>query len=581
MSVKICRIELQIQGWEGINYKVKPVPKKCPFLLVYTQTTFGWHNNLFFHHKLFLCSTPLRKDLMSSTVGFITPDNRPLSKEASERSNSAVAGPGGAGEPDADPPPSHFSSTFQEAIFILVIGMSQLFSVGGLGNTGYSVQQIGRALNATSNGQMSWFLSSYALCGGVFVLVTGRLGDHFGHKYVFIFGWIWMALWSLVSGFAHNLILFDFARAMTGVGNGALVPNSFALLARAFPPFSVKKNIAFAFLGFCAPSGYIFGGLVGAAFAEKVTWRWGFWFWAIGSLILGIATFVVVPQSVGSPISGLSLRQFDYIGTFLGVTGLILFAIAWNQASVVGWQEPYTYALLIVGIIFIIAFAFSQSCVSAPVLPNSLWIRKGFAPIVTAMSFGWMSFGIFLYYTTIFILTIRKELPLSAVAEMVPLVIGGLFATASVGIFIPKVPAQYIFGVSMFSFFIGNLLMSFANYSNNYWAFIFPACLLVVGGPDLSFASSGILISNVVLPEEQGVAGSFISTVVQYSIAIGLGIAATVEAHVNKGGNDIVLGYRGAYWLGIGFAAVAFLVVVLFVRDHRFDAAKGAETEEA
>ncbi|MCJ1382083.1 hypothetical protein MMC17_005195 [Xylographa soralifera] len=517
--------------------------------------------------------------MISSTGGSTVPDDTPLGKEAYERSESVVTGPGGAGEPDAAAPPSHFSSLFQEASFIVVVGFSQLFSVGGIGNTAFSVQQIGRALNATNNGQMSWFLAAYALCGGVFVLVTGRLGDHFGHKYVFIFGWIWMAIWSLISGFAQNSVLFYFARAMTGIGNGALVPNSFALIARAFPPFSVKKNIAFAFLGFCAPSGYIFGGLIGAAFAEKVTWRWGFWFWAICCLILGIATFVVVPHSVGSPIPGLSLKQFDYIGTFLGVTGLILFAFAWNQASVVGWQEQYTYTLLIVGIVFITAFAFSQSHVSAPVLPNSLWTRKGFSPIVIAMLFGWMSFGIFLYYTTIFILTIHAELPLSAVAQMVPLVIGGLFATASVGIFIPKVPAQYIFGVSMFSFFIGNLLMSFASYSNVYWAFIFPACLFVVGGPDLSFAASGILISNAVLPEEQGVAGSFISTVVQYSIAIGLGIAATVEAHVNKGGTDIVLGYRGAHWLAVGFAAIAFFVVVLFVRDHRFDGTKTAEKE--
>jgi MFS family permease len=457
--------------------------------------------------------------------------------------------------------------------------LSQLFSVGGLGNTAFAVQQIGQALNATNNGQMSWFLAAYSLCGGVFVLVTGRLGDYFGHKYVFIFGWIWMAIWSLISGFAHSVVLFDFARAMTGVGNGALVPNSFALLARTFPPFSAKKNIAFAFLGFCAPSGYIFGGLVGAAFAEKVTWRWAFWFWAIGCLILGIATVIIVPHSVGSQIPGLHLRDFDYIGSFLGVSGLILFAFAWNQASVVGWQEPYTYVLLIVGIIFIVAFAISQSYVAAPVLPNSLWSRKGFSPVVTAMSFGWMSFGIFLYYTTLFILEIHEKLPLSAVAEMAPLVIGGLFATASVGIFIPKVPAQYIFGVSMFSFLIGNLLMSFAHYSNAYWAFVFPACLLVVGGPDLSFASSGILISNAVLPEEQGVAGSFISTVVQYSIAIGLGIAATVETHVSQGGDNVLLGYRGAYWLGIGFAAVAFFVVVLFVRDPRFDGEKGVESD--
>ena len=508
-------------------------------------------------------------------------DNQPLSRDIPGRFDGidgTTTGPGDAGEPDAAVL-SKFSSTFQEALFIFLVGLSQLFSVGGLGNTAYSVQDIGRSLNVSSNGQLSWFLAAYSLCGGVFVLVTGRLGDHFGHKYVFIFGWIWMAIWSLISGFTHNLVLFDFARAMTGVGNGALVPNAFALLARAFPPFSVKKNISFAFLGFCAPAGYIFGGLIGAAFAEKVTWRWGFWFWAIGALILGISSIFIVPYNVGSPIPGLSMKQFDYIGTFLGVSGLILFGFAWNQASVVGWQEPYTYALLIVGVIFIVAFAYSQSHVRAPVLPNSLWTRKGFSPVVIAMSFGWMSFGIFLYYTTIYILTVRKNTPLSAVAQMVPLVIGGLFATASVGIFITKVPAQYIFGVSMFSFFIGNLLISFAIYSKVYWAFIFPACLLVVGGPDLSFASSSILISDAVLEEEQGVAGSFVATVVQYSIAIGLGIAATVEAHVNKGGSDLILGYRGALWLGICFAAVGFFVVVLFVRDRRFDGEKNPQTE--
>ena len=92
---------------------------------------------------------------MSSTDGFTVPNDRPFDKEASERPLNAAAGPGGAGEPEAAAALSHFSSSVQEAVFIFVIGISQLFSVGGLGNTAYSVIQIGGALNATSNGQTS------------------------------------------------------------------------------------------------------------------------------------------------------------------------------------------------------------------------------------------------------------------------------------------------------------------------------------------------------------------------------------------------------------------------------------------
>ena len=33
-----------------------------------------------------------------------------------------------------------------------------------------------------------------------------------------------------------------------------------------------------------------------------------------------------------------------------------------------------------------------------------------------------------------------------------------------------------------------------------------------------------------------------------------------MEAHINKGGDDINLGYRWAYWLGIDFVAVTFFV---------------------
>ena len=65
--------------------------------------------------------------------------------------------------------------------------------------------------------------------------------------------------------------------------------------------------------------------------------------------------------------------------------------------------------------------------------------------------------------------------------------------------------------------------------------------------------------------EQQGIAASLVVTIVNYSISIGLGIAGTVESKVNDGGQDILKGYRGALYAGIGLSGMAILLSLLFV----------------
>ena len=52
------------------------------------------------------------------------------------------------------------------------------------------------------------------------------------------------------------------------------------------------------------------------------------------------------------------------------------------------------------------------------------------------------------------------------------------------------------------------------------------------------------------------------SSVVNYSISIGLGFAGTVEAQVNEG--DLLKGYRGALYMGIGLAGLGLCLSLLF-----------------
>ena len=63
----------------------------------------------------------------------------------------------------------------------------------------------------------------------------------------------------------------------------------------------------------------------------------------------------------------------------------------------------------------------------------------------------------------------------------------------------------------------------------------------------------------------QGLAASLVTTTVNYSISLGLGFAGTVESNVNDDGRNVLRGYRGALYLGIGFAGLGLVVSILFM----------------
>lgn len=64
--------------------------------------------------------------------------------------------------------------------------------------------------------------------------------------------------------------------------------------------------------------------------------------------------------------------------------------------------------------------------------------------------------------------------------------------------------------------------------------------------------------------EHQGVAGSLVNTVVNYSISLGLGLAGTVERYVDPDGSNMLKGYRGASYMGVGLAGLGSIIAICF-----------------
>ena len=453
----------------------------------------------------------------------------------------------------------------REVVFVTVVCCAQLFTQACFGQAIAIISYIGPSFGELSPGQLSWFPAAFSLTAGTFIIIAGRLGDMFGHKTMFLIGWSWMALWSLLAGlsaFTHEQIFFDVCRAMQGLGSAILLPCSLAILGRTYPA-GARKNMVFAIYGATAPNGFIIGALFSGLMAQLVWWPWAYWLSAIAATCLAVLAQLVVPGP-GDGESSIGPQSFDWLGAVTGVAGLVLFNVAWNQAPIVGWQEPYVIVLLILGAGFLVVFVLVERRVRQPLLPVS-GFSSTVAFVLGCISLGWASFGIWVFYFWRIQETLRGLSPLGATAQNVPAGPMGIVAALMTGFLLSRVRPELIMFIAMCMFCTGNVLIATMDPSQIYWAETFLACVFTPFGMDMSFPAATLILSNSMPKRHQGIAASLVVTVVNYSISIGLGIGGTVESRINKTGNDLLKGYRAALYAGIGLAGCGILLAVVFI----------------
>ncbi len=465
-----------------------------------------------------------------------------------------------------DKRPTCLRNGFHEILFVGVLSCAQLLTQAALGNVLVPLHIVGPDIGITNPAELPWTLAAYSLTVGVFIMITGRLGDIFGHKLLVIIGYIMFSFFSLLTGMAvyvNSGIYFHIMRAFQGIGPTMLLPNAVALLARTYP-VGLRKSIVFSLFGATAPTGFILGAVFGSIFAQLVWWPWAHWSLAIFCYILAILTYIVVPTELSKAVH--PTGKTDILGAITGVSGLILFIYSWNEGPVTGWDKPYTYLVLIVSILIIAMFIFVEMKTKEPIMPLSIWSVPGFPGVLGCMALGWSSFGIFIYYIVQFLEIIHKESPLLTTAMLTPLVIFGLVATITVSQLYGRVRAHYLLMASMICFCIGNILIATAPPNQTYWAQIFIATIVTPFGMDISFPAASLVISNRMPTHQQGVAASMLNTAINWSISLGLGIAGTVESEMLKRGRTTLEGYRHALYAGIGLSALGVIVALVFCR---------------
>ena len=460
----------------------------------------------------------------------------------------------------------------KEILFVGVVCSANFTSQVGLTSCLIILHSIGDTFGLTNPAELSWLIAAYSLTVGTFILLAGRLGDVYGYKKILILGFSWFALWSMVAGLAvfSNHVLFDFARVFQGMGPAMCIPNALAILGATYQP-GPRKAMVFALFGAAAPIGALVGAVFAAIF-NLAWWPWAFWALAIALAGLAILGSFVIPDPPTKTPKNLTLREklveLDLLGGLCGITALVLFNFAWNQSGVVGWQKAYVYVCLILGTLIAPLFFYIELHVAPnPLIPFDA-LSSDVAFVLGCIACGWSCFGIWVYYTWQFWEVLRGASPLLACAWLSPIAISGGMAGVTTGILINHLRPAWLMTISLVAFTVGTILIATAPIHQSYWAQAFVCTLVIPWGMDMSFPAATLIMSNAVSKEHQGVAASLVNTIVNYSISLGLGIAGTVEGHVNRGGKnpqDLLLGYRGAWYMGIGLSSFGLFLSLVFL----------------
>lgn len=417
------------------------------------------------------------------------------------------------------------------ALWSLVIGFFMIL----IDTTIVSVAnpRIMEGLDADIN-SVIWVTSAYLLAYAVPLLITGRLGDRFGPKKLYLTGLVVFTVASLWCGLSGDVQTLIAARVLQGLGAAIMTPQTMAVITRIFPPD--RRGAAMGIWGATAGVATLVGPILGGVLVDGLGWEWIFFI----NVPVGIAGFFLALRFV--PALSTHPHKFDIPGVLLSAVGLFLLVFGIQEGETFNWGTitgPVTvWGLIIAGILVLAAFVVWQRLNprfynGEPLLPLGLFKDRNFSLAnigITTVGFTVTAFSLpLIFYYQI----VRGLTPTQSALMMVPmaLISGGLAPV--VGKVIDKVNPKYITAG-------GLLLMSVALFWNAalmrpdtpIWLFLLPSAVL-------GFANAGIwapLSSTATrnLPPRQAGAGSGVyNTTRQIGAVLGsAAIAVLIQARL-------------------------------------------------
>src|SRR3954453_21392875 len=243
--------------------------------------------------------------------------------------------------------------------------------------------------------QFPWLFSIYLLTQAVTTPLYGKLADIVGRRPLLFFGIAVFLAGSVLCGVAWSMPTQIIARAVQGIGAGAVLPMTITIVGDLY---SVQERARVQ--GYVASvwgASAVIGPTLGGLFSEYLSWRWIFFI----NLPVGALATWMLARSFHERVQRRD-HELDVLGAALLTTGCSLVILGLLEGGVAwAWSSPTSRAGFALGGAALVAFVPVERRAAEPVLP--LWVfshRVLIGGNLTAVVIGVVLIGLTSYIPT-------------------------------------------------------------------------------------------------------------------------------------------------------------------------------------
>jgi EmrB/QacA subfamily drug resistance transporter len=424
-----------------------------------------------------------------------------------------------------------------------------------------------------SGTSQTWLLNAYMLTFGGFLLLSGRLGDLYGRRRLFLAGIGIFTLASIACGWSHLPATLILARAVQGLFGAVVAATSLSLIMELFPDSAARAK-ALGIYGFVCAGGGALGDFLGGLLTRYLDWHWIF----LINLPIGGAVYLLCVLWLPRDSKSSAQRQLDVGGAVAITAALALLVYTLVHGNEVGWMSMQTGGSLGAVGILMLWFLRMEMQAQNPLVPLRLFSARNFG-VANLVCILWAA-GSFAWFV-IPALYLQRVLDYDAfrvgLAFMPSTLIMSVFSAGLAERMVMRwgVSRPLLMGLMLAA--AGLAFFARAPLEGTFVADVLPGMLLLGLGAGMASTPLLMIAMSDVASVESGLASGVVNTSFMMGGALGLAALASLAeartAALHRVGVQFTSalngGYHAAFLAGASVTVTAAIISALLLRDSR------------